>query len=116
MLVPLLCSVSAASACLQCDRKIRLLHEDFILSEASVEDQIKLKKICDHVYTTYQRISRERKGVIGKINTQFGAIWQGMTYRWSPPTVNLVGVFMICPLPLFTPTTINLFLSEMPKV
>ncbi|XP_074525796.1 izumo sperm-egg fusion protein 1 [Halichoeres trimaculatus] len=64
VLVSLLCCVCSAEACLQCDRKIRLLHEDFALSAPSVDDQIELKKICDHAYVTYRETSRQRKGVI----------------------------------------------------
>ncbi|XP_030273267.1 izumo sperm-egg fusion protein 1 isoform X4 [Sparus aurata] len=67
MLVSLLCCVPAAKACLQCDRKIRLLHEDFILSASTVDNQIELKKICDHAYVTYKETSQERKGVIGSV-------------------------------------------------
>ncbi|XP_041643280.1 izumo sperm-egg fusion protein 1 isoform X2 [Cheilinus undulatus] len=64
VLVSLICCVSVAEACLQCDRGIRLLHEDFALSAPSVDDQIELKKICDHAYVMYEETSRERKGVI----------------------------------------------------
>ncbi|XP_042343497.1 izumo sperm-egg fusion protein 1 [Plectropomus leopardus] len=64
MLVSLLCCVASAEACLQCDRRIRLLHEDFVLSAPTVDDQIEMKKICDHAYVTYRDTSRERKGVI----------------------------------------------------
>ncbi|XP_008279797.1 izumo sperm-egg fusion protein 1 [Stegastes partitus] len=63
-LVSLLCCVPAAEACLQCERTIRLLHEDFILSAPSVSDQIELQKISDHAYVTYADTSRQRKGVI----------------------------------------------------
>ncbi|XP_062272657.1 izumo sperm-egg fusion protein 1 [Scomber scombrus] len=64
MLVSLLCCVPAAKGCLQCDRRIRLLHEDFILSDPSVNNQIELKKICDYAYVTYRETSQKRKGVI----------------------------------------------------
>ncbi|CAJ1069115.1 izumo sperm-egg fusion protein 1 isoform X2 [Xyrichtys novacula] len=64
MLVSLLCCVCSAETCLQCDSKIRLLHEDFALSASTVDDQIELKKICDHAYVTYRDTSRHRKGVI----------------------------------------------------
>ncbi|XP_070761277.1 izumo sperm-egg fusion protein 1 [Enoplosus armatus] len=64
MLVSLLCCVPAAKACLQCDRRVRLLHEDFVLSAPTVNDQIEMKKICDHAYVTYRETSREREGVI----------------------------------------------------
>ncbi|TKS78312.1 hypothetical protein D9C73_012862 [Collichthys lucidus] len=60
----LLCSVPAASACLQCDRSIRLLHEDYILSAPTVDNQIEMKKIRDYAYVTYKDTSRQRKGVI----------------------------------------------------
>ncbi|XP_068560205.1 izumo sperm-egg fusion protein 1 isoform X2 [Cebidichthys violaceus] len=64
MLVSLLCCVPAAAACLQCDREIRLLLEDFALSAPTVSDQIEITRICDHAYVTYRETSRERKGVI----------------------------------------------------
>ncbi|TNN57305.1 hypothetical protein EYF80_032494 [Liparis tanakae] len=67
VLVSLLCWVPAARACLQCDRKIRLLLEDFTLSAPTVYNQIELKKICDHAYVTYKETSRDRKGVIGEL-------------------------------------------------
>ncbi|GAA6227453.1 izumo sperm-egg fusion protein 1 isoform X2 [Lates japonicus] len=64
MVVSLLCCVPAATACLQCDRRIRLLHEDLVLSAPTLDDQIEMKKIYDHAYVTYRETSRERKGVI----------------------------------------------------
>ncbi|KAM4577088.1 izumo sperm-egg fusion protein 1 [Odontesthes bonariensis] len=64
ILVSLLCCVSAARACLQCDHTVRLLHEDFILAAPTVTDQIEMKMICDHAYVTYRETSLERKGVI----------------------------------------------------
>ncbi|KAM3867438.1 izumo sperm-egg fusion protein 1 [Diretmus argenteus] len=64
MLVALLLCVPAGKACLQCDRRIRLLHEDFLLSAASVRDQIELTKIRDYAYVAYRETSRERSGVI----------------------------------------------------
>ncbi|XP_063753523.1 izumo sperm-egg fusion protein 1 isoform X3 [Eleginops maclovinus] len=64
LLVSLLCCVPAAQTCLQCDRSIRLLYEDFVLSAPTVDDQIEIKKICDYAYVTYRETSQERKGVI----------------------------------------------------
>lgn len=64
--VYLLCCVSAAETCLQCDRRIRLLHDNFILSAPSIADQIELKKICDHAYATYKDASLTREGLIGE--------------------------------------------------
>lgn len=70
-LLCLLCSVPAVKSCLQCDSKVRQLHEDFILSAPSVADQIELKKICDHAYTTYKDASLEREGIIGEAKRWF---------------------------------------------
>nr|XP_046243841.1 izumo sperm-egg fusion protein 1 isoform X2 [Scatophagus argus] len=64
VLVSLLCTVPSVKACLQCDRRIRRLLEDFILSASTVDNQIEMKRICDHAYVTYKETSRERKGVI----------------------------------------------------
>ncbi|XP_045890638.1 izumo sperm-egg fusion protein 1 isoform X2 [Micropterus dolomieu] len=64
VLVSLLCCVPAAKACLQCDLRVRLLHEDLVLSAPTVDNQIELKKICDHAYVTYRETSQIRKGVI----------------------------------------------------
>lgn len=69
MLVFLLSSIPALMACLQCDHRIRLLHEDFILSAPTVNDQIEMKKICDHAYVTYKETSWQRKGIIGESKT-----------------------------------------------
>lgn len=66
MLVFLLGIVPVHRACLQCDRRIRTLHDNFILSAPSVEDQIDLAKICDQAYLTYRQSSQQRKGVIGE--------------------------------------------------
>ncbi|XP_020561433.1 izumo sperm-egg fusion protein 1 isoform X2 [Oryzias latipes] len=63
MLVYLLCFIPAAETCLQCERIIRFLHEDFILSTA-IKYQIELNMICDHAYQNYKQTSRQRKGVI----------------------------------------------------
>ncbi|KAK0144212.1 Izumo sperm-egg fusion protein 1 [Merluccius polli] len=59
-----LCPGPAVRACLQCDRKTRLLHEDLLLSAASVEDQIEFTLIRDHAYVTYRETSQARRGVI----------------------------------------------------
>ncbi|XP_028313846.1 izumo sperm-egg fusion protein 1 isoform X3 [Gouania willdenowi] len=64
LLLSLLCYVGSAVACLQCDRSIRILHEDFILSAPSLSDQIELKKINDQAIVSYKSTSQERKGVI----------------------------------------------------
>nr|XP_040052224.1 izumo sperm-egg fusion protein 1 isoform X1 [Gasterosteus aculeatus aculeatus] len=63
-LVSLLCCVPAAKACLQCDHKIRILLEDFVLSAPTVADQIEMTKIRDHAYAEYRATSQKRKGVI----------------------------------------------------
>lgn len=66
MLLYLLCCVPAVKTCLQCDGRIRRLHENFILSAPTIADQIELKKICDHAYNTYKEASQKRKGIIGE--------------------------------------------------
>lgn len=81
MLVFLLSSIPAFMACLQCDRRIRLLHEDFILSAPNVNDQIEMKKICDHAYVTYKETSWQRKGVIGESKTQYSARCHSVSFR-----------------------------------
>ncbi|CAL8249195.1 unnamed protein product [Merluccius merluccius] len=58
------CPGPAVRACLQCDRRTRLLHEDLLLSAASVEDQIEFTLIRDHAYVTYRETSQARRGVI----------------------------------------------------
>eukprot|EP00063_Salmo_salar_P042239 XP_014017074.1 PREDICTED: izumo sperm-egg fusion protein 1 isoform X3 [Salmo salar] len=66
-LLSLLCCVPAGRPCLQCDRRVRLLHEDYLLAAASatVEDQIELKNILDYAYVTYTTTSNQYSGVIG---------------------------------------------------
>ncbi|XP_024132168.1 izumo sperm-egg fusion protein 1 isoform X1 [Oryzias melastigma] len=64
MLVYLLCCVPAADTCLQCERIIRVLHEDLILSAPAVKYQVELTMICDQAYENYKLTSRQRKGVI----------------------------------------------------
>ncbi|KAJ3603675.1 hypothetical protein NHX12_028419, partial [Muraenolepis orangiensis] len=59
-----LCRVPAGGACLQCDRRTRLLHQDFLSSAASLEDQIRLTLIRDHAYVTYRDTSQARRGVV----------------------------------------------------
>ncbi|XP_024294230.1 izumo sperm-egg fusion protein 1 isoform X1 [Oncorhynchus tshawytscha] len=65
-LLSLLCCVPAGRPCLQCDRRVRLLHEDYLLAAASatIEDQIELKKILDYAYVTYTTTSNQYSGVI----------------------------------------------------
>ncbi|XP_035999458.1 izumo sperm-egg fusion protein 1 [Fundulus heteroclitus] len=64
ILVPLIYCILTARACLQCDRTIRNMHDDFILSAPTVSEQIELQKICDYAYVTYRDTSQNRKGII----------------------------------------------------
>lgn len=66
----LLCCVAAVKTCLQCDHRVRRMHENFILSAPTIGGQIELKKICDHAYATYKDTSGERKGIIGETKLQ----------------------------------------------
>ncbi|KAF6730127.1 Izumo sperm-egg fusion protein 1 [Oryzias melastigma] len=70
MLVYLLCCVPAADTCLQCERIIRVLHEDLILSAPAVKYQVELTMICDQAYEKYKLTSLQRKGVIGSITSK----------------------------------------------
>ncbi|XP_037831366.1 izumo sperm-egg fusion protein 1 [Kryptolebias marmoratus] len=63
ILASLLCGVPVAKSCLQCDSTIRRIHEDFILSAPTVQDQIELQNICDYAYVTYKETSQVRQGV-----------------------------------------------------
>ncbi|KAF7653577.1 hypothetical protein LDENG_00081260 [Lucifuga dentata] len=67
MLAFLLCCLPALNACLQCDRDIRNLHEDFILSSPCVENQIQMQQIRDQTYVSYRQTSQKRKGVIDSV-------------------------------------------------
>ncbi|XP_053277182.1 izumo sperm-egg fusion protein 1 [Pleuronectes platessa] len=64
VLVTLLGCVLAADACLQCDRRVRLLHENLALSAPTLADQMEIKKIYSHTYVNYIETSRKRKGII----------------------------------------------------
>lgn len=66
MLLLLHISISGVKTCLQCERTIRLMHEDFILSEPNVLKQIELQKISDYAFVTYRETSETRRGVIGE--------------------------------------------------
>ncbi|KAM9811180.1 izumo sperm-egg fusion protein 1 [Neosynchiropus ocellatus] len=66
MLVRLICCVAATSACLQCNEEIRKMHEDYILSAPSVQQQISLKQIINEVYDRYKKTSQEWDGVIAR--------------------------------------------------
>lgn len=68
-LLSLLSIVPASDACLQCDRRMRRMHEDYILFASKINDQIEMKKIRDHAYETYKSTSKERQGVIGELTT-----------------------------------------------
>ncbi|XP_060926771.1 izumo sperm-egg fusion protein 1-like isoform X4 [Limanda limanda] len=63
MLLILLGCVSAADTCLQCDPRVRVLYDQFVLSAPTVE-QIHIKMKIKRTYEDYIALSRERKGVI----------------------------------------------------
>lgn len=64
MLLFLLCFVPQLRACLQCDRTVRLMLEDYILSEPNVLKQIELQKITDQGLVGFRETSDQYKGVI----------------------------------------------------
>lgn len=53
--------------CLQCDRVVVYLHEDFIVSQVSltVQEQKELQHIIDHGYVIFQQLSWQYHRVIG---------------------------------------------------
>ncbi|KAM9391452.1 izumo sperm-egg fusion protein 1 [Pholidichthys leucotaenia] len=63
-MVTLICCIAAAKACLQCDRTIRKIHENFILTASTVQLQIDLAIIRDNAYEKYKEASQNRTGVI----------------------------------------------------
>ncbi|XP_058497919.1 izumo sperm-egg fusion protein 1 [Solea solea] len=60
----LLCCLPAAKACLQCDHKVRRLHEDLSLSALTMQEQIAIRNIYDQAYVRYRESSSNRRGVI----------------------------------------------------
>lgn len=63
----LLCTSPVVQSCLQCDRVVVYLHEDFIVSQDSltVQEQKDLQNIIDHGYVIFQQLSGQYHGVIG---------------------------------------------------
>ncbi|XP_008416427.1 izumo sperm-egg fusion protein 1 isoform X1 [Poecilia reticulata] len=64
ILVVLVHRIVTSAACLQCERSIKTMHEDYILSASSVEQQIMFQMISDQAFVTYRETSQSRKGVI----------------------------------------------------
>ncbi|XP_054895686.1 izumo sperm-egg fusion protein 1 isoform X1 [Poeciliopsis prolifica] len=64
VVVLLLHRIVTAEACLQCDRTIKTMHEDYILSASSVAEQITFQMISDQAFVSYKKTSQSRKGVI----------------------------------------------------
>lgn len=98
MLVSLLCCVTAARACLQCDRSIRMMHEDFILSAPTLQDQLDLQSICDQAYVTYIETSQERKGVIGEIRK---LLYRSSSLKYKCKAVKMIKINQIAPFVCF---------------
>ncbi|XP_028852197.1 izumo sperm-egg fusion protein 1 [Denticeps clupeoides] len=65
-LLLLVCVLPAVEPCLQCDRVIKYLHDDFIdkLTGDTLQDQADIKDIIDHAYVTYKETSNRFHGVI----------------------------------------------------
>ncbi|XP_049341881.1 izumo sperm-egg fusion protein 1 [Astyanax mexicanus] len=62
----MVCLVSSVTSCLQCDRAVLNMHEDFIAAAkgVTIQDQMDLKEITDQAYTNYKKTSEELRGVI----------------------------------------------------
>lgn len=67
LIVLLLCAFPSARPCLQCDRVVVYIHEDFLVSrgDLTVKDQKALQSIIDHGYVTFREASWPYHGVIG---------------------------------------------------
>lgn len=63
----LLFCLPTANACLQCNRRVRHLHDNMIQS-SSLADELELQKIFSHGVEMFREISEKRKGVIGRMN------------------------------------------------
>ncbi|XP_060927894.1 izumo sperm-egg fusion protein 1-like [Limanda limanda] len=64
ILVTLLGCVFAADACLQCDRRVRVLHEELARSAPTLKEQDEITDIYKGAYERYKETSKERKGII----------------------------------------------------
>ncbi|XP_019907879.1 izumo sperm-egg fusion protein 1 [Esox lucius] len=71
----LVCIIPVVRPCLQCDHRVMLLHEDFLLAAASssVEEQIELKKIMEHAVVTYKTTSEQMSGGLIDLTTLYRA-------------------------------------------
>ncbi|XP_061881613.1 izumo sperm-egg fusion protein 1 isoform X2 [Entelurus aequoreus] len=64
VLALMLCCATVSEACLQCDRSIRSMHEEFTLTGPTPAVQIDLQKINNQAYANYKNTSLFLKGVI----------------------------------------------------
>ncbi|XP_061754554.1 izumo sperm-egg fusion protein 1 [Nerophis ophidion] len=64
VLALMLCCAAVSQACLQCDRSIRSMHEEFTLTGPTPAVQIDLQKITNQAYANYKSTSLSLKGVI----------------------------------------------------
>ncbi|XP_062399847.1 izumo sperm-egg fusion protein 1 [Sardina pilchardus] len=87
ILLLLLYSSPVVQTCLQCDRVVVYIHEDFLVSQEglTVQEQKDLQNVIDHGYVTFQEASRQYHGVIDpttlyqartEYHSEFERYWQ----------------------------------------
>ncbi|XP_048100431.1 izumo sperm-egg fusion protein 1 isoform X2 [Alosa alosa] len=87
ILLLLLYSSPVVQTCLQCDRVVVYIHEDFLVSQKdlTIQEQKDLQNIIDHGYVTFQEASKQYHGVIDpttlyrartEYHSEFDRYWQ----------------------------------------
>ncbi|KAK7940521.1 hypothetical protein WMY93_003847 [Mugilogobius chulae] len=64
LLLLLACATPEVRPCLQCERTVKLMHDNYVLSEPDALKQIELQKIVDYADVTFRETSQSRMGVI----------------------------------------------------
>ncbi|KAL2086226.1 hypothetical protein ACEWY4_017285 [Coilia grayii] len=86
-LLLVLCASNSAQSCLQCDRVVVFIHDEFFLSQKvlSVQEKKDLRDVIDHGYVTFKEASWPYQGVIGpttlyrartEYHSEFKRFWQ----------------------------------------
>uniref|UniRef100_A0A3B1K9P2 Ig-like domain-containing protein n=1 Tax=Astyanax mexicanus TaxID=7994 RepID=A0A3B1K9P2_ASTMX len=74
----MVCLVSSVTSCLQCDRAVLNMHEDFIAAAkgVTIQDQMDLKEITDQAYTNYKKTSEELPTTLYRARTEYQSEFQ----------------------------------------
>ncbi|KAL2086268.1 hypothetical protein ACEWY4_017327 [Coilia grayii] len=87
ILLLVLCASNSAQSCLQCDRVVVFIHDEFFLSQKglSVQEKKDLRDVINHGYVTFKEASWPYQGVIGpttlyrartEYHSEFKRFWQ----------------------------------------